>query len=48
MALGAALHLPGTSSTGFWVFMVFVCMFVGLIVGQCLAYAFHRARITKA
>ena len=48
MALGAALHLRGTSSTGFWMFMVFVCMFIGLIVGQFLAYAYHRARITKA
>ena len=48
MALGAALHLRGTTTTGFWMFMVFVCMFIGLIVGQVLAYAYHRARITKA
>ena len=48
MALGAALHLYGASGIGFWMFMVFVCMFIGLILGQVLAYAFHRARITKA
>ena len=48
MALGAALHLRGTTSTGFWMFMVFVCMFIGLIVGQVFAYAYHRARITEA
>jgi hypothetical protein len=48
MALGAALHLRGTTTTGFWMFMVFVCMFIGLIVGQVLAYVYHRARITKA
>lgn len=47
MGLGAALHLYGTTSTGFWMFMVFICMFIGLIVGQLLAYAYHRARITK-
>ena len=46
MALGAALHLYGATTTGFWMFMVFVCMFIGLIV--LLAYAYHRARITKA
>lgn len=48
MALGAALHLYGTSSTGFWTFLVFICTFIGLIIGQFLAYAYHRARITKA
>jgi hypothetical protein len=48
MALGAALHLRGTSSTGFWMFVVFVCMFIGLILGQIAAYAYHRARIAKA
>jgi hypothetical protein len=48
MALGAALQLRGTSTTGFWMFMVFVCIFIGLIVGQVLAYMYHRARVTKA
>jgi hypothetical protein len=48
MALGAALHLYGATATGFWMFMVFVCMFIGLIVGQVFAYAYHRARITEA
>jgi hypothetical protein len=44
MALGAALHLPGTTSTGFWMFMTFLCMFIGLVVGQVIAYAVHLAR----
>ena len=48
MALGAAAHFRGTTTTGFWMFMVFVCMFIGLILGQVCAYALHRARITKA
>lgn len=48
MALGAALHLPGTTSTGFWRFMTFVCVFIGFIVGQVIAYAIHRERLTKA
>jgi hypothetical protein len=48
MAVGAALHLAATTSTGFWMFATFFCMFIGLIVGQVIAYAFHRARLTKA
>jgi hypothetical protein len=48
MALGAALHLSGTTSTGFWMFMTFLCMFIGLVVGQVIAYAVHRARLTRA
>jgi hypothetical protein len=48
MALGAACHLYGAISTGFWTFMVFVCTLIGLIVGQVFAYAYHRARITAA
>ena len=48
MALGAALHLHGTTSTGSWMFAVLVCMFIGLIVGQVFAYAFHGSKITKA
>jgi len=48
MALGAALHLPGTTITGFWMFMTFLCVFIGLVVGQVIAYAVHRERLTKA
>jgi len=48
MALGAALHLRSTTSTGFWLFMTFLCVFIGLIVGQVIAYAIHRERLTKA
>jgi hypothetical protein len=47
-ALGAALHLGGTTSTGFWRFMTFVCVVIGLVVGQLIAYAIHRDRLTKA
>lgn len=47
MAVGAAFRLPGTSSTGFWTFMFFVCLFVGLLVGQLLVYSVHRERITN-
>ena len=47
MAVGAAFRLRGTSPTGFWMFMFFVCLFVGLLIGQLAAYAVHRARITN-
>ena len=48
VALGAAMHLPGTSARGFWMFMASFSMFIGLVVGQAIAYAYHRAKITKA
>jgi hypothetical protein len=47
MALGAAFRLPGSSVTGFWMFMFFVCLFLGLLLGQLVAYAVHHERITK-
>src|SRR5215472_16278120 len=47
MALGAALRLPGTSSTGFWMFMFFLCLFLGLLIGQVGVYIVHRERISK-
>ena len=47
MALGAGLHLRGTSSTGFWMFMFFVALFSGFVIGQLITYALYRTRITK-
>jgi hypothetical protein len=47
MALGAAFRVPGSSVTGFWMFMFFVCLFLGLLIGQLAVYSVHRERITK-
>ena len=47
MVLGAAFRLPGTSTTGFWTFMFFLCMFLGLLIGQLGVYVVHRERITN-
>jgi hypothetical protein len=47
MALGAAFRLPGTSTTGFWEFMFFLCLFLGLLIGQLGVYLVYRERITK-
>ena len=47
MALGAAFRLPGTSTTGFWTFMFFVCLFLGLLIGQLGVYLVHHERITN-
>jgi hypothetical protein len=47
MAVGAALRLRGTSSTGFWMFMFFACMFLGLLIGQFVAYAVYREHIAE-
>jgi hypothetical protein len=46
MAVGAAFRLPGTTRSGFWMFMFFVCLFAGLVLGQFVVYALHRERIT--
>ena len=47
MAVGAAFRLQGTSTTGFWEFMFFLCLFLGLLVGQLGVYVVHRERIIK-
>ncbi len=47
MALGAAFRLPGTSQTGFWMFMFFVCMFLGLLLGQFAVYVVYREHIQE-
>jgi hypothetical protein len=46
-AVGAAIRLPGTSQTGFWMFMFFLCMFFGLLIGQLAVYAIYRERIQQ-
>jgi hypothetical protein len=47
MALGAAIRLPGTSTTGFWEFMFFLCLFAGLLIGQLGVYLVYRERIAE-
>jgi len=47
MALGAAFRLPRSSTTGFWMFMFFVCIFLGLLIGQVGVYLVHRERIAN-
>ncbi len=38
MAVGAAFRLRETTQTGFWMFIFFVCMFVGLLIGQFIQF----------
>jgi hypothetical protein len=47
MAVGAAFRLPGTTETGFWMFMFFLCMFLGLLIGQLTVYVVYRERIVQ-
>jgi len=47
MAVGAAFRLSGASSTGFWMFIFFVAMFVGLLIGQLAVYAVYREHIAE-
>jgi hypothetical protein len=47
MAVGAALRLPGTTSTGSWMFMSFLSMFIGLTIGQGFVYRLYYARIVE-
>jgi hypothetical protein len=47
MAVGAAFRLRGTTETGFWMFMFFLCMFLGLLIGQLTVYAVYRERIVQ-
>jgi|ERR1041385_750751 len=47
MAIGAAFRLPGTSQTGFWMFMFFLCMFVGFIIGQFTVYVVYGEHVEQ-
>ena len=47
MVVGAALHLRGTSQTGFWMFMFFASMFLGLLIGQVITYVVYREHIDE-
>ena len=45
LVVGAAFQLPGTSETGLWMFMFFICLFFGSVIGQLLVYRVYRERI---
>ena len=47
MALGASFRLRGTSQIGFWMFMVFVSLFVGLLIGRGAVYVVYRDHIAE-
>jgi len=47
LAVRAAFRLPGTSATGFCEFTFFLCLFLGLLIGQLGVYLVYRERITK-
>lgn len=47
LAIGAALHLKGTSDSGFWTFMAFCSIFAGLMIGQTFVYAEYRSRLAE-
>ena len=47
MSIGAAFRLRGATQTGLWMFVFFLCMFLGLLIGQLFVYAVYRERITK-
>jgi hypothetical protein len=48
LAVGSAFHLSGTSETGFWLFISYYCMAIGLLIGQFLVYRIFRSRIVAA
>ena len=45
LAVGSAFHLLGTSETGFWLFISYCCMAIGLSIGQFFVYRIFRSRI---
>ena len=48
MAIGSALRLSKGTETGFWLFISYCCMAIGLLIGQLLVYRVFRARIVKS
>jgi hypothetical protein len=40
--------LSNGNETGFWLFVSFCCMAIGLLIGQLLVYRIFRARIVKS
>lgn len=47
LVVGAAFQLRGTSETGFWMFVFFVCLLFGSLIGQFLVYRFYRERMVE-
>jgi tellurite resistance protein TehA-like permease len=48
MGIGSALRHPTIGSVGFWMFAVYACMALGLLVGQVLVYRIYRENIIAA
>jgi choline-glycine betaine transporter len=48
MAIGSALRLSKGNETGFWLFVSYCCMAIGLLIGRLLVYRIFTARIVKS
>jgi len=46
VVLGSALRLPQVGTLGFWTLLSFLSVFIGLLIGQVIAYWVYRHRIT--
>lgn len=47
-AIGSAVRRPTIGSVGFWMFAVYSCFALGLIIGQILVYRIYRKNIIAA
>lgn len=47
-AIGGALRRPTVGSVAFWMFGVYVCFAIGLLVGQVLVYRVYREQIAPS
>src|ERR1700722_4917751 len=45
LVIGSAFRLSKENETGFWLFVSYCCMTVGLLIGQFLVYRIFRSRI---
>ena len=45
MAVGGALRHPAIGSVGFWMVSTYICIALGLFVGQILVYRIYRSNI---
>ena len=48
MAIGSAFQRPATGSVGFWMFGMYCCIAIGLLVGQVLVYRIYREQIATS
>jgi hypothetical protein len=48
LVIGSSLRLSNGNETGFWLFVSFCCMAIGLLIGQLLIYRIFRARIVSS